>query len=580
MGNFDTNIMERPAKRPRLSPTNDSPPEETADWDLQAARAQNDLNLKSIFEGIFSKYSKDFTEKGDEIDLQTGEIIVDNGHLLGMHEEDDVNDETVQARLHEAARQERDDIESNTEDLQSGEENEELSEESDQDEVEQSEPDSEAGVGSSTDTAPDVGGRDANPVSSLDLLDQIDKFIAPSDPLWQAPELPVFSTPKAETRRVQGLPKLPHIHREPSPPGSGSLWAIPKLGRPFTEGKPRATPSKTQARAKRKHHSSPVAYDWSFAATPDEDDSDDPLQEFQPSPSVLKLKSRNIRGGNIQTPTRIFSPLSRKQLPSGDKTNLPGASPDQSATYTSQDQENHTMQKNNSQSHVASTKPYLLAYPSSSPRTEELSPKNTPRKPRKVFTLNETRQIVQMRYVQKMKWQEISDCLPGRTAESLIHWNLIHWTIRRENPPQLSAPWSPGELQALDRLKDQVGLSWSEVKDQAPHRSRVEIEFELLRLWVGDKIWTDGSGVAGRGEDEFGEREAVTSALSNNHTRVYADYEPAETSSYLTDLEDPAISDISDDEPSPSKLSAFRLDKPASSGRGTRSAPKGLSSAK
>ena len=45
-------------------------------------RRVNDNNLKSRFEEIFQKYEKDFTGIGDEIDLLTGQIIVDNGHLV------------------------------------------------------------------------------------------------------------------------------------------------------------------------------------------------------------------------------------------------------------------------------------------------------------------------------------------------------------------------------------------------------------------------------------------------------------------------------------------------------------------
>ena len=70
--------MERPSKRRReLSP----------DKDLNQLRARNDARLKTTFESIFEKYGKDFSGVGDEVDLRTGEIIVNNGHLLGMVDE-------------------------------------------------------------------------------------------------------------------------------------------------------------------------------------------------------------------------------------------------------------------------------------------------------------------------------------------------------------------------------------------------------------------------------------------------------------------------------------------------------------
>ena len=63
-----------------------------ADKELQARRAQQEQHLKSRFESIFEKYERDFTDLGDEIDLETGEIIVDNGHLQKMQYERDVGD--------------------------------------------------------------------------------------------------------------------------------------------------------------------------------------------------------------------------------------------------------------------------------------------------------------------------------------------------------------------------------------------------------------------------------------------------------------------------------------------------------
>jgi len=75
--------MEPPCKRQRLSGNR------IPDPDLRQRRARNDTRLKSIFESIFDKYSKDFEGIGDEIDLRTGEIVVNNGHLLGIRNKTD-----------------------------------------------------------------------------------------------------------------------------------------------------------------------------------------------------------------------------------------------------------------------------------------------------------------------------------------------------------------------------------------------------------------------------------------------------------------------------------------------------------
>ncbi|MCJ1387443.1 hypothetical protein MMC18_000286 [Xylographa bjoerkii] len=70
--------MEPPLKRQRLGVSQEQ---------LLHKRARNDLRLKSRFESIFEKFSKDFTGVGDEIDLETGKVVVNNGHLTTMQGE-------------------------------------------------------------------------------------------------------------------------------------------------------------------------------------------------------------------------------------------------------------------------------------------------------------------------------------------------------------------------------------------------------------------------------------------------------------------------------------------------------------
>ncbi|KAK7713475.1 hypothetical protein SLS64_004725 [Diaporthe eres] len=53
-------------------------------YQLGQARARASNKLKSRFEDIFAKYEKDFTGVGDEIDLRTGEVVVNNGHLQSI----------------------------------------------------------------------------------------------------------------------------------------------------------------------------------------------------------------------------------------------------------------------------------------------------------------------------------------------------------------------------------------------------------------------------------------------------------------------------------------------------------------
>ena len=79
--------MEASPKRRRLdlstSPTRDS-------GDYEASWNNLQQKFKSKLEAIFEKYDRDFTGIGDEVDLRTGRIVVNNGHLAKLHDENDV----------------------------------------------------------------------------------------------------------------------------------------------------------------------------------------------------------------------------------------------------------------------------------------------------------------------------------------------------------------------------------------------------------------------------------------------------------------------------------------------------------
>ncbi|KAI1413985.1 hypothetical protein F5Y13DRAFT_197884 [Hypoxylon sp. FL1857] len=58
-------------------------------YHLDKGRAKAATRLKSAFERIFEKYERDFTGVGDEIDLATGEVVINNGHLQSLEDEKD-----------------------------------------------------------------------------------------------------------------------------------------------------------------------------------------------------------------------------------------------------------------------------------------------------------------------------------------------------------------------------------------------------------------------------------------------------------------------------------------------------------
>ncbi|KXH45574.1 hypothetical protein CNYM01_07748 [Colletotrichum nymphaeae SA-01] len=115
--------MEPPTKRPRLGQKAKEDEDDELNYEpeevsqmrdpgfrFEQSRAFAAFKLKSTFEHIFEKYEKDFTGIGDEIDLRTGKIITDNGHLAGMRyerdtgipEDDDDEDEDEGVLLEEA----------------------------------------------------------------------------------------------------------------------------------------------------------------------------------------------------------------------------------------------------------------------------------------------------------------------------------------------------------------------------------------------------------------------------------------------------------------------------------------------
>ncbi|KAL7943265.1 hypothetical protein V8C42DRAFT_330200 [Trichoderma barbatum] len=102
--------MEPPAKRRRMSQwlldkeTADEDDDELAfrpfevkakkdpDYKLSVERAYADQRFQATMAHIFEKYGRDFDGIGDEIDLVTGEIVVNNGHVRNMRDEGDVGD--------------------------------------------------------------------------------------------------------------------------------------------------------------------------------------------------------------------------------------------------------------------------------------------------------------------------------------------------------------------------------------------------------------------------------------------------------------------------------------------------------
>jgi len=248
----------------------DEEPLDDPETDLQQKRARVDYKLKSTFESIFEKYGKDFDGVGDEIDLATGEILVDNGHLREMQNERDAGDLRRATNALREFTEEPDDLPSSSieeteilDDEVDDEEDEEDTEEdlSDEDMLEDDlilrgfsqavrfvqpspefGPSSEAIIprkerrqyaaprpimqGTALHSRSDIRAQFGPPVG-LQAVNYVRQQV-PDDshiePIWRAPELPAMAAVRRQTIRNAVL--APEIERSPSPDAATrSIWA-------------------------------------------------------------------------------------------------------------------------------------------------------------------------------------------------------------------------------------------------------------------------------------------------------------------------------------------------------------------
>ncbi|KAK5992843.1 hypothetical protein PT974_06265 [Cladobotryum mycophilum] len=139
---IDSMTSEPPSKRRRKgqSPMDDSDEEEDDDelvfqpFEIEAKRdpgykfsierAYSDHRFQATMAHIFDKYGRDFEGIGDEIDLMTGEIVVNNGHVRNMRNEGDVGNQLDEEEEEEEEEEEDEGI--LLEDLTDGEDNQGL----------------------------------------------------------------------------------------------------------------------------------------------------------------------------------------------------------------------------------------------------------------------------------------------------------------------------------------------------------------------------------------------------------------------------------------------------------------------
>ncbi|KAL2831785.1 centromere protein Scm3-domain-containing protein [Aspergillus cavernicola] len=535
--------MESPQKRKRLSPSPETE-EDPGDVDLHEARAQNDLRLKSIFEGIFEKYGRDFTDVGDEIDLQTGDILVNNGHIHELGGEEnagaigdwlkdpnsptlsnerpgDTGEERDRAHLHA---QRTDDAIPDENNMHSGrrvvsilsqmlpdpDESREIADEDGEAE------DDRSSVDSLLDTALCVHGTHSREIGTDEAV--AEKAIPPAegsnqsqakrtgrldeivDPIWRVPEISdTFTTPTLLSR---SRPKpIVNTARPQSPPGTGSLWALPSRSRRNTDVVQRK--QKDSPKKRKKHQFSPAACDWSFADAPDGSESDDPLQEdYEPSPtpkdSVYIREKR--RGPLTASHTKNTSNDSKQTFPHDDyvphlRAVLPDpADNEHDLIHLKRQLDTVTVDRapGSAPNTLSTLEPNVRTTNTPTSGAQETDHDSTPTggkgDARTVIRPEEARRVIQMREILRMNWTDILEHFPQKNLSQLRQWYQRHWKNHKANPPRLSRPWSKAELTKLERLKDQPDLTWRGICAELPGRSHAEAEFKLLQLWAGDEV--------------------------------------------------------------------------------------------
>ncbi|CRG92054.1 hypothetical protein PISL3812_09109 [Talaromyces islandicus] len=489
--------MEPPSKRRRLSPLSPSHHDLQDDTELQIARARNDKKLKSVFESIFEKYGKDFSDVGDEIDLRTGEIVVNKGHVSLMRNEDDTGGLLKTSQEKHSPRRASNVRESHDLDL-AEDSDDELA--PDGKLVLQSliADDMEDDIGScgiddgNHDTEspgenhlvpgaaePEEEGRIQS--SGLEYSRAYNNTAKAADPVWQVPEIDAkfWEPPKMQTppRKEVNIPDT----RSPSPPTAGSLWAIRTPGRPrgASSKKQISTKKSTPSLPSKRRRKKPVVLDWSFAnMKSDDSDSDDPLQEEAPSSTTQSLKIRGRSNVSI-TPTPMKTVV--RNAVSAKSNNTARKKSVRKIEYGGLKEAVPLP----GTPEVASSPQRLGSTPAHTSDKEMSSPTKI-RPVEFILTPDEVKLIVKMKSESMdYTWDEIAEHLPGRTVDDLQEWEDRHPSLLDSNPTTYG--WSRDELSKLDQFVEKSGIWWKDIQAALPTRSRRELESQMIKIWMERK---------------------------------------------------------------------------------------------
>jgi hypothetical protein len=581
--------MEPPNKRRRLSPSLQSRNDLQADAELQIARARNDKKLKSLFEGIFEKYGKDFSDVGDEIDLRTGEIVVNKGHVSLMEHEDDTGEVLETSQKENSPRRASNAHESHEPDLADDSDDElapdgklvlqsliagDMDNDIESFDMENGKNDTVSPHGNRPRTDPEEEIREEDGIELADLEYPQAHNITPkaTDPIWQAPEIDAnfWAPPKMQTPPKKEL-NIPDT-RPSSPPTAGSIWAVRTPGRPrgASSKKPTSTKKSTPSLPSKRRRKKPVVLDWTFAnMKSDDSESDDPLQEEVPSsttqsikirgrssvsitPTPIKTVARNAISAKSNNTTRKKSVAKIEYGRLRDVVSLPGTPEVPSSPQRLGTTPTHTSDK-------------------------EMSSPTKMRPVEFILTPDEVKLIVQMKSKSmEYTWDDIVEHLPGRTVDDLQDWEECHPDLLDRNPTT-SGGWSREDLSKLDQFVNQSGIWWKDIQAALPTRSRGELESQMIKMWMEkENLREDSADQPEPNEQDQSspERSADTPTPpkpQQSHPLHSDEDDPAlRTGTAMTnqDLEDPLEENSEDDWP---EISAIEVEsRPAEKSGGSR----------
>ncbi|OJD13622.1 hypothetical protein AJ78_05944 [Emergomyces pasteurianus Ep9510] len=516
---FDT---ERLTKQARISGPWDSNKHDIApEIDVNAARQANDLRLKSRFEDIFEKYGRDFSSVGDEIDLATGKIIIDNGHIEKMRNEQDLGAQTWKYDFDPFGETELTaeyaDEAPNAPNLKCAHQNgkhaglEEIhlgnymnfefpsrtsSHNSDPPNgictpFDGSLPCSDTLLGGPSDSDKRHPKTSSHPVGPLWQTPVVDERLFGSSPL-PTPPPPIFPP-----------------NRSASPPNSGSLWALPQTRRKKT---PRARGSKP--RGARKIQLLPRTRGSNSIS---DSDSDDPLQNGLPpisTPSKVGISDEieNIADKPSPIAKALLGPLCPfSPLPdSGLNTNEANdEAPEDSISETSslgrknlKSQayvESPLFQANST---IGNEVPTILEDNISLAEPESITQKCISTEPVKsstgagLFSPSEIKTILTLRAIQKRPWKEVYRSLPNRTPGQLRHWYSVRSTeIKKHMSTPISLTATENEMLKVFDLKPVV--SWADLETTFQAQTRYELQCTWTKICLGEMLedWKSSHGL-------------------------------------------------------------------------------------